>query len=160
MLSIRFDTLCGSFCLRLASTCNHRPDHARFIIIKFSHSRCQPQKKGCHKTIMVSRQSLTCSRRAINKPSSVRFHAMIIYLVKRLPVCSSDSDGVYQASQSPDCWCALTAPFHPYHLRGGFLFYGTFPKVSLAGRYPASCPAKLGLSSRLTARDHLSCSPS
>ena len=22
--------------------------------------------------------------------------------------------GVYQASQSPDCWCALTAPFHPY----------------------------------------------
>ena len=60
-------------------------------IIKFSHSRCQPQKKGCHKTIMVSRQSLTCSRRAINKPSSVRFHAMIIYLVKRLPVCSSDS---------------------------------------------------------------------
>ena len=91
MLSIRFDTLCGSFCLRLASTCNHRPDHARFIIIKFSHSRCQPQKKGCHKTIMVSRQSLTCSRRAINKPSSVRFHAMIIYLVKRLPVCSSDS---------------------------------------------------------------------
>jgi len=21
--------------------------------------------------------------------------------------------GVYQASQSPGCWCALTAPFHP-----------------------------------------------
>ena len=68
------------------------------------------------------------------------------------------SDGVYQASRSPDCWCALTAPFHPYHLRGGFLFYGTFPGVTPAGRYPASCPAKLGLSSRLTARNHLSCS--
>lgn len=24
-------------------------------------------------------------------------------------------DGVYLASQLPDCWCALTAPFQPYH---------------------------------------------
>jgi len=22
--------------------------------------------------------------------------------------------GFTEASQSPDCWCALTAPFHPY----------------------------------------------
>ncbi len=55
--------------------------------------------------------------------------------------------GVYQASQSPDCWCALTAPFHPYRLPGGFLFYDTFPKVTLAGRYPARCPVEPGLSS-------------
>lgn len=32
-------------------------------------------------------------------------------------------------------------------LYGGFLFYGTFPKVTLARRYLASCPMELGLSS-------------
>ena len=58
-------------------------------------------------------------------------------------------DGVYRASLLPDCWRALTSPFHPYHLRGGFLFYGTFPKVTLARRYLASCPMELGLSSSL-----------
>lgn len=100
----------------------------------------------------------------------------IIYLGHLLPGISSDTTrkadgppeilpylvllhvGFTEAGRSPDRWCALTAPFHPYHLRGGFLFYGTFPRITPAGRYPASCPAKLGLSSRLTARNHLSCS--
>ena len=58
--------------------------------------------------------------------------------------------GFTQASQSPDCWCALTAPFHPYRSEiGGLNFYGTVPKVTLAGRYPAHCPVELGLSSPL-----------
>ena len=35
----------------------------------------------------------------------------------------------------------------PPKRRGGFLFYGTFPKVALAGRYPAHCPVEPGLSS-------------
>ena len=30
---------------------------------------------------------------------------------------------------------------------GGLNFYGTVPKVTLAGRYPAHCPVELGLSS-------------
>ena len=30
---------------------------------------------------------------------------------------------------------------------GGFRFYGTFPEVTLAGRYPAHCPVEPGLSS-------------
>ena len=30
---------------------------------------------------------------------------------------------------------------------GGLNLYGTFPKVTLAGRYPAHCPVELGLSS-------------
>ena len=30
---------------------------------------------------------------------------------------------------------------------GGFRFYGTFPEVALAGRYPAHCPVEPGLSS-------------
>lgn len=75
-----------------------------------------------------------------------------------LPYSALLQMGFTKPSQLPDCWCALTAPFHPYRLRGGFLFYGTFPGVAPAGRYPASCPAKLGLSSDLAARDHLSCS--
>src|SRR5438132_12959156 len=47
---------------------------------------------------------------------------------------------------------ALTPPFHPDLRRrsgsGGFIFCGTFLEVSLTGRYPASCPAEPGLSSR------------
>lgn len=40
---------------------------------------------------------------------------------------------------------------------GGLHFCGTIPKVALAGRYPAPCPAELGLSSdAISARDHLS----
>src|SRR5687768_7744315 len=51
----------------------------------------------------------------------------------------------------PARW-ALTPPFHPYPRRerlGRFrVFCGTFLEVSLTGRYPASCPAEPGLSSR------------
>ena len=67
--------------------------------------------------------------------------------------------GVYLAGQSPDRWCALTAPFHPYrHKAGGSHFCGTFPEVTLAGRYPAFCPMELGLSSSAShgSRDYLS----
>ena len=40
---------------------------------------------------------------------------------------------------SPKLRCALTAPFHPYLIAiRRFVFCGTFPKVALAGRYPAS----------------------
>ena len=39
----------------------------------------------------------------------------------------------------PDRRCALTAPFHPYHgTPWRYLFCGTFPRVTPAGRYPAS----------------------
>ena len=68
--------------------------------------------------------------------------------------------GVYLASRSPDCWCALTAPFHPYlHEAGGLHFCGTIPGVTPAGRYPAPCPTEPGLSSDARcARGRLSCS--
>ena len=53
----------------------------------------------------------------------------------------------------PAMRCALTAPFHPYPVQtsrsscehplpvwsGRFAFCGTFPEVTLAGRYPAPC---------------------
>ena len=63
------------------------------------------------------------------------------------PLFGLAPDGVYLADMLPYRWCALTAPFHPYHVRGGTHFCGTVPKVTFAGRYPASCPAELGLSS-------------
>jgi len=31
-------------------------------------------------------------------------------------------DAVYQASLSPDCWWALTPPFHPYRRISGGIF--------------------------------------
>ena len=49
----------------------------------------------------------------------------------------------------PGCWCALTAPFHPYpDSAGRFVFCGTFPRVTPGGRYPPPCPVEPGLSSR------------
>lgn len=40
---------------------------------------------------------------------------------------------------------------------GGLSFYGTFPEVTLAGRYPAHCPVEPGLSSDTQGiRDYLS----
>ncbi len=75
--------------------------------------------------------------------------------------------GVCQASPSPDCWCALTAPFHPYPAAapfdktepgltaGRYLFCGTFPGVTSGGCYPPPCPAEPGLSSPISDRsDH------
>jgi hypothetical protein len=53
----------------------------------------------------------------------------------------------------PAARCALTAPFHPYlcrRLPAGhrrFAFCGTFQRLAASGRYPAPCPAELGLSS-------------
>src|SRR3990172_499144 len=67
--------------------------------------------------------------------------------------------GVCQASPSPGCWCALTAPFHPYPAGSPqqereqglptwrYLFCGTFPGVAPGGRYPPPCPVESGLSS-------------
>jgi hypothetical protein len=38
----------------------------------------------------------------------------------------------------PDARCAFTAPFHPYRTNvRWFVFCGTFPEVTPAGRYPA-----------------------
>ena len=109
------------------------------------------------------------------KPSSVPLQAVTIYLGRRLPGVSSSQpgrktgrfisplfglapDGVFQAGRFLDRWCALTAPFQlcriysewfetiPYIIRR-FLFCGTFRGVAPPGRYPASCPMELGLSS-------------
>jgi len=58
----------------------------------------------------------------------------------------------------PDARWALTPPFHPYGpvCRGArYVFCGTFLEVTLTGRYPASCPVELGLSSRREAGDCL-----
>ena len=65
------------------------------------------------------------------------------------------SDGVYNAS------CVTTRPVVSYTafspLPSGnaerlFVFCCTFPGVASAGRYPASCPVKPGLSSRICVR--------
>ena len=99
--------------------------------------------------------------------------AAAIYLGCQLPGTSSDlyprdsagnfisllfslaSGGVCLASRSPGCWCALTAPLHPYLLSEAVYFCGTFLKVAPTGYYPAPCPAKLGLSSKALAPPRL-----
>ena len=47
----------------------------------------------------------------------------------------------------PQCRWALTPPFHPYPINRAVYFCCTFLRVASTGISPASCPAKLGLSS-------------
>ena len=54
----------------------------------------------------LSRPAVTCRFKRHNPEGSA---SRIIPSLFGLAPC-----GVYLASQSPDCWCALTAPFHPY----------------------------------------------
>ena len=92
------------------------------------------------------------------------------------PIFGLASGGVCRASRSPGCWCALTAPFHPYRGREQgtgnrgqgrsvtilfpvpcplfpvpwprrFTFCCTVPVLADGGRYPPPCPVKPGLSS-------------
>jgi|GEM_PF-5940114 hypothetical protein len=44
--------------------------------------------------------------------------------------------GVYRANASRRCWCALTAPLHPYPKAVSFC--GTILTIARTGRYPAS----------------------
>jgi len=89
-----------------------------------------------------------------------------------VPLFGLAPGGVYLAIQSPECWWALTSPFHPYLQRRSefgkvilwiawfqlslsglwspltaVYFCGTFLGVAPTGRYPAPCPAELRLSS-------------
>ena len=114
--------------------------------------------------------------RAINKPSSVRFHdddylsrQKIASLLKRLnpegqratsflPYSVLLQMGFTKPNGLPPAGALLPHLSTLTVIHGGFLFYGTVPRVAPAGCYPASRPAKLGLSSRLSARNHLSCS--
>ena len=67
------------------------------------------------------------------------------------------SSGVCRTGLLPDSWCALTAPFHPYHaphlreaVRRSTLCC-TFRRLAPPRRYLALCPMKPGLSSPLQA---------
>jgi hypothetical protein len=76
------------------------------------------------------------------------------------PLLGLASGGVCRASGSPRCWCALTAPFHPYPSPcgpGRYSFCCTIPTPSsrLGGKrgwwglpITASCEARTFLSSR------------
>jgi len=106
------------------------------------------------------------------KPNSVprRGAVAVISLGRRLPAASSSlpgghkgraaprrsrapspllglaPGGVCRAAVSPQRWCALTTPFHPYRCRR-CVFCGTFRRVTPPGRYPAPCSMESGLSS-------------
>ena len=47
----------------------------------------------------------------------------------------------------PQCRWAFTPPFHHYRYKSAVYFCCTFLRVASTGISPASCPAKLGLSS-------------
>jgi hypothetical protein len=79
-----------------------------------------------------------------------------------LPVWPCSWWGLPSQVGHPTCWCALTAPFHPYRTRQvnseicspltwrarRFAFCCTIPSLAAGGCYPPPCPAEPGLSSR------------
>jgi hypothetical protein len=79
-----------------------------------------------------------------------------------LPVWPCTGWGLPSQASHPACWCAFTAPFHPYRrsrqpsaqsgdgwrLLRRFTFCCTIPDLTAGGRYPPPCPAVPGLSSR------------
>ena len=72
-----------------------------------------------------------------------------------LPVWSCSGWGLPSQPSHLGCWCALTAPFHPYLIRTvarrghrRCVFCGTFPSLAAGRRYRPPCPAEPGLSSR------------
>ena len=89
---------------------------------------------------------------------------MVIYLDFLLPGSSSDLPwdtsgrrmvscavllrmGFTEPLLLPEGRWALTSPFHPYQHTLAVYFCCTILRVASTGRYPASCPMKLGLSS-------------
>ena len=102
------------------------------------------------------------------KPSSVsEKRSMIIYLRRLLPnglgispsatqgdmsgkrsLCGVASDRVYICTQLPVVPVSSYLAFPSLPLKAAVYFCCTFPEVTLGGRYPLSCPVKLGLSSR------------
>ncbi len=99
--------------------------------------------------------------------SRVLSFKMIIYLGRSLPTASSNlpgdetgslmvslfglaSDGVYTAASVTGYTVVSYTAFSPLRrISDAVLFCCTFPGVTSAGRYPASCPSKPGLSSYL-----------
>ncbi len=84
-------------------------------------------------TIPLGRSLLNASRDLPGRRPESQCHPYLVLL----PV------GFALPVPLPDLRCALTAPFHPCRLPDvsgrplRFVFCGTFPEVSLAGRYPA-----------------------
>lgn len=69
------------------------------------------------------------------------------------PVWSSSGWGLPSHRSHLRCWCALTAPFQPYHAFatdepfGGLLSAALFPSLAAGRRYRPSCSMEPGLSS-------------
>jgi len=123
-------------------------------------------------------QTLHAKRIGRSRPVSRVLSWMIIPLGPSSPMGSSNlpvsragrtyghlfglaSSGVCRTGLLPDSWCALTAPFHPYHafhfvlrrcrnVRRSALCC-TFRRLTPPRRYLALCPMKPGLSSPLQA---------
>ena len=78
-------------------------------------------------------------------------------------MCGLASDGVYRASSVTRRAVSSYLAFPPLPEKLAVYFCCTILRVTSTGRYPASCPMKLGLSSpvpfRLNGRDHLCYSP-
>ena len=100
----------------------------------------------------VARRLERPTRKSGNGPD--RFVTRVRKRTSRLlPVWPCTRWGLPSQVGHPTCWCALTAPFHPYRTRRKrrarrSILCGTFPSLAAGGRYPPPCPAVPGLSSR------------
>jgi len=107
---------------------NQTNSTSKTSVMRRGELRCNPFPKGKNKK---PNRGLRRSLARVSKPVSRVLSRVVIYLGHRLPGASSDQPGngaghsmvplfglapggVYLASRSPGCWCALTAPLHPY----------------------------------------------
>ena len=74
------------------------------------------------------------------------------------PLFGLAANGVYLASLLPDCWCALTAPLHPYRITSAVIISVALALRSpsaVISRHPALCSPDFPLLVK-TSSDHLS----
>ena len=74
---------------------------------------------------------------------------------RRVSLFGLAPEGVYRAPARTGHGGALTSPFHPYPKNWAVFFLLHFPAITDSGRYPASYPMELGLSSLANQSDRL-----
>ena len=113
-----------------------------------------PTAEGSVSRVLFSRRSPSLERRSFILDACYQAPRAAYPGIKRRATCfpclALLQVGFASLHVLPHARCALTAPFHPYPYKGGrYPFCCTFLGVAPTGRYPAPCPAELGLSSSL-----------
>ena len=129
-------------------------DHSKIEIASGFVSRVLCQAKASSKKTSVGRRrSFIFARRLLAASTATYPNALLRDGPPLHSVWSSSGWGLPSRPSHLGRWCALTAPFHPYHASTGWrtvrrsILCCTFPNLAAGRRYRPSCPTEPGLSS-------------